>query len=54
MTLANFRREPIRSRKYLNGSRGQPCTLEFVGVCYHDPETSVACHIHDESFGKSM
>lgn len=50
--LANFRTEPLRSRKYLDGSRGQPCTLEFVGVCNHNPETTVACHIHDETFGK--
>lgn len=54
MTLANFRREPIRSRKYLDGSRGQPCSLEFVGICNHNAETTVACHIHDESFGGSM
>lgn len=50
----NFRREPIRSRKLLDSARGQPCTLEFTGICNHDPETTVSAHIHDESFGKAM
>lgn len=54
MTLANFRREPIRSRKLLDSAKGQPCTLEFVGVCNHNPETTVSCHITDESFGMGM
>jgi hypothetical protein len=50
----NFRREPIRSRKLLDSAKGQTCTLEFVGVCNHDPETTVSCHIHDETFGMAM
>lgn len=45
------RRTEIRSRKYLDASRGQPCTLEITGVCNHDPETTVASHIRDETFG---
>lgn len=45
------RREPIRSRKYLDGSRGQPCTLQITGVCTGNVETTVAAHIRDESFG---
>lgn len=48
------RREPIRSRKYLDGSRGQPCTLEITGACTGDTETTVACHVRDETFGKSQ
>jgi len=52
--IANFRREPFRSRKLLDSARGQPCTLEFVGICSHDPETTISAHIHDESFGKGM
>ena len=44
------RREPIRSRKLLDSAKGQPCDLNFI-VCNHDPETTVSCHIHDESFG---
>lgn len=54
MTLANFRRDPLRSRKLLDSARGQPCTLEFVGVCSHDPETTISAHIHDETFGMAM
>src|SRR3569832_2336118 len=50
----NFRREPIRSRKLLDSAKGQPCTLEFVGVCSHDAETTVSAHIHDETFGMAM
>jgi hypothetical protein len=52
--MTNFRREPIRSRKLLASARGQPCTLEFVGVCSHNPETTISAHIHDETFGKGM
>lgn len=44
------RREEIRSQAYLDGARGQPCTLEFVGVCNHDPDTTVPCHWDDETF----
>lgn len=51
MTAPNFRREPIRSRKLLDGARGQPCDLNFAGICNYDPATTVACHVHDESFG---
>lgn len=50
MTLRQ-RLAPIRSRKLLDSARGQPCTLEFVGVCNHDPETTVSCHISDEQRG---
>lgn len=45
------RREAIRSRKYLDGSRGQPCTLQITGVCNGNAETTVAAHIRDETFG---
>lgn len=45
------RREPIRSRAYLDGSRGQPCTLQITGACTGNAETTVAAHIRDETFG---
>lgn len=48
------RREPIRSTALRRAAAGQPCTLEFVGICSHDPETTILAHVHDESFGKSM
>lgn len=47
----NFRHEPIRSRAYLDGSQGQPCKLNIVGVCTGDAETTIAAHIRDETFG---
>lgn len=48
------RREEIRSRRYLDGSRGQPCTLQITGVCTGDIETTIAAHIRDETFGKGQ
>ena len=50
----NFRREPIRSRRYLDGSRGQPCTLEITACCIGGTETTVAAHIRDETHGRSI
>lgn len=48
------RRQPIRSRRYLDGSRGQPCTLEITGVCTGDADTTVAAHIRDETTGGAI
>lgn len=39
------------STKLRNSARGQPCTLQVVGTCRHDPEYTVLCHIRDESKG---
>lgn len=50
----NFRRQPIRSRRYLDGSRGQPCTLQITGCCTGDVETTVAAHIRDETTGGAI
>ena len=47
----NFRQVEYRSRAYLDGARGETCKLRFVGVCNHNRETVVACHIHDTNFG---
>jgi hypothetical protein len=44
---------PIRSRKYLDGARGQPCT--FTGpTCCADPATTVFAHLNGAAFGKGM
>lgn len=49
--MTNFRTEPLRSRAYLDGARGEDCKLRFPG-CTNDRETVVACHVHDRaSFG---
>lgn len=44
----------IRSRKYLNGSRGATCKLRIPGHCVGGTETTVACHIKDGSNGMGM
>ncbi|WP_173087627.1 nuclease domain-containing protein [Devosia sp. 1635] len=49
--MENFRLEPIRSPKYLDGAKGETCKLRFVGVCRGGTETTVACHVHDVGFG---
>lgn len=54
MSAPLFRQRPIRSRKLLDSAKGQPCTLEFVGVCNHDAATTVSCHVRDELFGMSQ
>lgn len=54
MTGLRQRIDPIRSRKLLNSARGAPCTLEFPGICNHNPETTVAAHIKDEQFGRGQ
>lgn len=47
----NQRREPIRSRVYLDGAKGQPCKFRIPGVCIADDDTTVPCHLTDETFG---
>lgn len=32
-------------------AKGEACTLEIVGVCNHNPETTVLCHIRDFGTG---
>jgi hypothetical protein len=47
----NLRETPIRSRKYLNGAKGSPCT--FMGpTCNGNPETTVFAHLNGAAFGK--
>jgi hypothetical protein len=51
MTELRQRIEPIRSRKYLDGARGENCKLRFPG-CQNERETVVSCHVNDlTSFG---
>jgi hypothetical protein len=45
----NFRREPIRSRDYLDGAKDQTCVFEIPAVCVLAP--TVSCHLRDETFG---
>ena len=46
------RREPIRSRAYLDGAKDQTCLIQIPGVCTGGP--AVSCHFHDETFGMAQ
>lgn len=52
--MENFRREPIRSKAYLAGSRGQPCAMQIPGVCLGTTDTTIPGHVRDETFGRSQ
>lgn len=41
----------VKSKKITGAARGQDCTLNIVGVCNHNPETTVFSHFPDESHG---
>lgn len=45
--------EPIRSDAIRRAAAREECTIGFVGICSHNPETTVLAHIHDEQFGRS-
>lgn len=45
---------PIRSRRYLDGSRGQPCSFAMPGICNGDADTVVFAHLNGAEFGKGM
>lgn len=45
---------PLRSKKYLAGSRGQTCKLRIVAVCTGDIETTMPAHIRDRHTGRSI
>lgn len=46
--------EMIRSRAVLDHAKGQPCQLQFDGICCQDPETVVFAHLNGADFGKGM
>lgn len=41
----------VVSTKLRNSAKGQDCTFAIPGVCTHDRETVVLCHIRDEAKG---
>jgi hypothetical protein len=41
----------IISNKLRASARGQQCTFEIVGICNHDPETTVLCHLPSDVKG---
>ena len=45
--------KPIRSQKLRDSAQGESCTFQIIGVCNSDPDTTVLCHLPDESHGMS-
>lgn len=43
----------VVSQRLRDSARGQVCTFAIPGVCNHNPETVVLCHIRDEAAGKA-
>ena len=41
----------MRSNAIRLSAKGEECTFQIVGVCNHNPETTVLCHLPDESHG---
>lgn len=41
----------IVSRRIRNAARGENCTVNIVGVCSYNPESTVLAHLPDESKG---
>lgn len=39
--------KPIRSKALRDSARGESCTLRLPGICTHDSETVVLCHLRD-------
>ena len=44
----------IVSKKIRASARGEACTFRIPGVCNHNPETTVLCHLPDESRGMGI
>ena len=45
---------PLRSKKYLAGSKGATCKLMIPGVCSYDSSTVVPVHIRDRHTGRGQ
>lgn len=48
------KRTPYRNRKILDAARGEECTMQLVGICNGNPETTVAAHSNYGEDGKGM
>lgn len=40
--------------KLTESARGVPCQIRMVGICNHNPETSVLCHANGSAAGKGI
>ena len=50
----NLREPPIRSAKYLRGSKGQTCKFAIPDVCSGDVDTVIPAHIRDRHTGRGV
>lgn len=41
----------VRSQRYREAAKGQPCTLNIMGACSYDPATTVLAHLPGEHNG---
>jgi hypothetical protein len=41
----------IHSKAIREAARGEACTLQILGACNYNPETTVLAHLPDESHG---
>ena len=44
----------MKSKQLRDSARGQTCTFQIAGVCNDSPETTVLCHLPDETGGMGM
>ena len=44
----------LRSKKIKDSARGMQCTLNVSGICNYNTETTVYCHLPDESHGMAL
>lgn len=44
----------VRSHKYLAAAKGETCKFSIAGVCHHENDTVVPCHIKDDHSGRSI
>lgn len=42
------KRAVIESKALRDSARGEECTVEIMGICLHDPETTVLAHLPSE------
>lgn len=42
---------PRKSKALRDDARGRECTLQIPGVCSHDPDQTVGCHLRLFGFG---
>lgn len=47
-------KKSIRSNKIRASAKGEDCTFNIPDICNYNPETTVLCHLPDESKGMGL